>query len=377
MDGLVGGRQRTILVKLEVFSDGHMSTSNKTRFGNQNCEALKQYYYEIQWTFATIKCSSWTYLGAIRREAQWDKAGKRSSIRQEFSSSRNDVSIEFSVSFEKGWNLENLRSGSTEGPQSSASQHKVMACVRQGCEVAMATGGPLMRSRVLGVGVHVHCVGQLSSTTSISNDGLTRLQVPMSSQNFASFSALLRSTVIKAVKDALDGLKEWKIIEPVMAVEIQLPLDAAPNGAKFSARLLHFRSHGFEGHHYNPMSRMKKRSKRGIGLRILHQRTPRNAGSEEASLAPFMGELSRRRGEIESVEVVECKGDRGSRDCFLRAFAPLAALSGFSATIRSLSSGRADIALRLAHFRPVSAERQAEILRKAHIRPTRNHDSPV
>lgn len=90
----------------------------------------------------------------------------------------------------------------------------------------MATGGPLMRSRVLGVGVRVHCVGQLSSTTSISNDDLTRLQVPLSSQNFASFSALLRSTVIKAVKDALDGLKEWKIIEPVMAVEIQLPLDA-------------------------------------------------------------------------------------------------------------------------------------------------------
>lgn len=102
-----------------------------------------------------------------------------------------------------------------------------------------------------------------------------------------------------------------------------------------------------------------------------------DAGSEEASLAPFMGELSRRRGEIEGVEVVECKGDLGSRDSFLRAFAPLAELSGFSAAIRSLSSGRADISLRLAHFRPVSAERQAELLRKSHIRPTRNHDSLV
>ncbi|VDN96710.1 unnamed protein product [Rodentolepis nana] len=160
--GLVGGRQRTIFVELEAFSDGYLSTSNKTR-----------------------------------------------------------------VSFEKGWNLENLHGGKNEGPQSSASHHKVMACVRQGCEVAMATGGPLIRSRVLGVGVRVLRVGQLSSTTSTSDDGLTRLQVPMSSQSFASFAALLRSTVIKSVKDALDGLKEWKIFEPFMAVEIQLPLDAS------------------------------------------------------------------------------------------------------------------------------------------------------
>ncbi|VDN96709.1 unnamed protein product [Rodentolepis nana] len=100
-----------------------------------------------------------------------------------------------------------------------------------------------------------------------------------------------------------------------------------------------------------------------------------DAGAEDASLAPFIGELSRRRGEIEGVEVVEREGDRGSSDCFLRAFAPLSELSGFSAAVRSLSSGRADIALRLAHFRPVSAERQSELLRKAHFRPIRNHDS--
>ncbi|KAM7543186.1 hypothetical protein Aperf_G00000007838 [Anoplocephala perfoliata] len=266
--GLIGGRQRTIFVELEVFSDGHMSTSNKTR-----------------------------------------------------------------ITFEKGWSLENLRGGSTEGPQSPAGLHKMMACVRQGYEVAMATGGPLLRSRVLGVGVRVHRVGQLlGRTTSVgggpSDDGLTRLQVPLSSQNYATFSALLRSTVIRAVKDALGGLPEWKIIEPVMAVEIQLPLDA-------------------------------------------------DAGAEEASLAPFMGELARRRGEVENVEVVEREGGCRGADCFLRAFAPLAELSGFSAAVRSLSSGRADISLRLAHFRPVSAERQAELLRKATARPgnTKNSSS--
>lgn len=130
-----------------------------------------------------------------------------------------------------------MRGGSTEGPQSSANHHKVIACVRQGCEVAMATGGPLLRSRVLGVGVRVHRVGQVPVLTTAvgrpSDDGLTRLQVPLSSQNFVSFAALLRSTVIRAVKDALDGLPEWKIIEPVMAVEIQLPLDAGKTFADF------------------------------------------------------------------------------------------------------------------------------------------------
>lgn len=82
-----------------------------------------------------------------------------------------------------------------------------------------------------------------------------------------------------------------------------------------------------------------------------------------------MGELARRRGEVTNVEVVEREGGCGGADCFLRAFAPLAELSGFSAAVRSLSSGRADISLRLAHFRPVSAERQTELLQKTAARP--------
>ncbi len=76
-------------------------------------------------------------------------------------------------------------------------------------------------------------------------------------------------------------------------------------------------------------------------------------------MAPFIGELARRRGEIEGIEASE-----GSKECCLRAFAPLAELKGFSASVRSLSSGLADISLRLADYRPVTAERQEEILGK-------------
>ncbi|CDS37016.1 translation elongation factor G [Echinococcus multilocularis] len=258
--GLIGGRQRSIFVELDVFSDGNMSASNRSR-----------------------------------------------------------------VIFEKGWNLEGQKRGGGSGDayQSNASQHKVMTCVRQGCEVALATGGPLLRSRVLGVGVRIRRVGQLSSATSadttVMGADLARLQVPLASQNFASFAALLRSTVMKAQSKALAGLPEWKIVEPVMAVEIQIPLDG-------------------------------------------------DSGSQDASLAPFLGELARRRGEVETVEMAECDGHKGGK-CRLRAFAPLAELSGFSAAVRSLSSGRAEIVLLFAHFQPVSTERQIELLRHVPSRP--------
>lgn len=145
------------------------------------------------------------------------------------------------MTFEKGWNLEGQKGGDSGGDahQSVTSQHKVMTCVRQGCEVALATGGPLLRSRVLGVGVRIRRVGQLSSATAadttVVGAELTRLQVPLVSQNFASFAALLRSTVMKAQAKALAGLPEWKIMEPVMAVEVQIPLDDGKSRRRFTS----------------------------------------------------------------------------------------------------------------------------------------------
>lgn len=81
--------------------------------------------------------------------------------------------------------------------------------------------------------------------------------------------------------------------------------------------------------------------------------------SKETSLAPFIGELARRGGEIDAVEVIE--GVLGEY-CSLRAFAPLAELSGFSASVRSLSSGLADISLCLADYRPVTSTRQHTLI---------------
>ncbi len=91
----------------------------------------------------------------------------------------------------------------------------------------MTTGGPLLRSRVVGVSVHINRIGQLPSANADVGTELARMYIPSttSGHNFSSFSALLRSTVTKAVGEALSGLPDWKIMEPVMAVEIQVPLD--------------------------------------------------------------------------------------------------------------------------------------------------------
>ncbi len=91
----------------------------------------------------------------------------------------------------------------------------------------MTTGGPLLRSRVVGVSVHINRIGQLPSANADVGNELARMYIPSttSGHNFSSFSALLRSTVTKAVGEALSGLPDWKIMEPVMAVEIQVPLD--------------------------------------------------------------------------------------------------------------------------------------------------------
>uniref|UniRef100_A0A5K3FGA2 Tr-type G domain-containing protein n=1 Tax=Mesocestoides corti TaxID=53468 RepID=A0A5K3FGA2_MESCO len=220
------------------------------------------------------------------------------------------------VTFNKAWIHQGSVGVGHSGygdPQSAGTLSKIMACVRQGCEVALMTGGPLLHSRVVGVSLHVRRIGQLPTSSTVTPDAdLTRIQVPTSSQSFVSFTALLRSAVMKAANEALVGLPDWKVMEPVMAVELRLPIDV------------------------------------GSG--------------KDTSVTPFISELSRRRGEIEGVEVVQLAN--GTRECCLQAFAPLAELQDFSATVRSLSSGMADLSLRLADFRPVSADRQVELLRR-------------
>jgi len=76
-------------------------------------------------------------------------------------------------------------------------------------------------------------------------------------------------------------------------------------------------------------------------------------------MAAYIGELGRRQGDISSL-------DLSGTHCVLHAYAPLAELSGFSARIRSLSSGLASITLKLADYQPVNKHRQEQLMSRFH-----------
>lgn len=128
------------------------------------------------------------------------------------------------MAFDKGWTLQGVVGSGSDNLQSTGTLKKLQAIIRQGCGVSMATGGPLLRSRVVGADVQINRVGQLPSAKSDVETDLMRLQVP-TGLALSAFSALLRSAVMKATRDAIESLPVWKVMEPVMAVEIYVPLD--------------------------------------------------------------------------------------------------------------------------------------------------------
>ncbi|KAL7059354.1 hypothetical protein AAHC03_013459 [Spirometra sp. Aus1] len=210
-----------------------------------------------------------------------------------------DLSDKQRVFFDKSWAVPTGSVGPpTDYLHSSVSWKKVTNNLREACDLALATGGPLMRSRVVGVSVHIRSVGEV-----VGNDSegeVVPLRVPPSGQALTSLLALLRAATMQAVTSALHELSDWRLMEPIMTVEIQLTLD--------------------------------------------------DDSSQDSCVAPFIGELSRRRSEIEAIEMQEA--GQGVRSCLLRALTPVSELRGFSAAVRSLSSGRAEIGLRLANYRP-------------------------
>nr|VZI18867.1 unnamed protein product [Spirometra erinaceieuropaei] len=128
------------------------------------------------------------------------------------------------VFFEKSWAVPTGSAGPpTDYLHSSVSWKKVTNHLREACDLALATGGPLMRSRVVGVSVHIRSVGEV-----VGNDSegeVVPLRVPPSGQALTSLLALLRAATMQAVTSALHELSDWRLMEPIMTVEIQLTLD--------------------------------------------------------------------------------------------------------------------------------------------------------
>jgi elongation factor G len=79
-----------------------------------------------------------------------------------------------------------------------------------------------------------------------------------------------------------------------------------------------------------------------------------NATPEEYQ-GDIMGDLNRRRGKIESIEV---KGNL----TMVQAEVPLAEMFGYATAIRSLSKGRSSYSMEPSHFEQVPAQLVAAVL---------------
>lgn len=108
---------------------------------------------------------------------------------------------------------------------------------------------------------------------------------------------------------------------------------------------------------------------------VRHSLTSSNSGRSDDSLSRFLGDLASRRAEIVSVDS-SIGGDVGDiaqaeqqHHHSIRAVAPLAELVGYSAAVRTMSSGRAELHLRLANYRPVSEAHQDLLLRRYRCMP--------
>jgi len=86
------------------------------------------------------------------------------------------------------------------------------------------------------------------------------------------------------------------------------------------------------------------------------------ADSREAFMGDIIGDLSSRRGTVESTE------SRGIVQV-VRAFVPLAEMFGYATTIRSMTQGRASYAMEPSHYEQVPSNIAEEIRKKNRVEP--------
>ncbi|VDP84928.1 unnamed protein product [Echinostoma caproni] len=203
----------------------------------------------------------------------------------------------------------------------AGSQGRIRHALRQSCLSVLEIGGPLLRSPVIGVQVTFRrlLVGrqdQLSADTDLNHLDSNQFRLPPRIASAQTVIPLLRASASNAIKNALSRFHSWRLMEPMVQVELRLPVE--------------------------------------------------DKDGQSESLSRFLGDLSSRRADIESVDASEFsqeeKNSEHHKYHVIRAMAPLAELVGYSRTVRTLSSGRAEFHLRLAEYSPVSADHQQELL---------------
>ncbi|CAL8071515.1 unnamed protein product [Calicophoron daubneyi] len=231
------------------------------------------------------------------------------------------------VHFSRPWH--GFSESGVDEPSTGGSHHRLIQFVRQACLSALEVGGPLLHSPVVGVLVNVHnvLVGQshqipanLEEISSWLEDdrSLSLAKLPHLVTSQPSFMALLRTATSAAIGNALEKQSEWHLMEPMMHVEL---------------------------------------------------RVSENEGGRGDTLSQFLGDLSARRAEILSVDEVALESgvhshQLGGNYHVIQAIAPLAELVGYSAAVRTISSGQAELHLQLSDYRPVSAQHQERLLNR-------------
>lgn len=97
--------------------------------------------------------------------------------------------------------------------------------VHEACLSSLEFGGPLLRSPVCGVSVHVHRI-VVGGDDAAREDAEAQLRIPSSQSAITALIPLLRSATMAAVRDALTNVDNWRLMEPVMDVELYLPFMA-------------------------------------------------------------------------------------------------------------------------------------------------------
>ncbi|CAH8622784.1 unnamed protein product [Heterobilharzia americana] len=104
--------------------------------------------------------------------------------------------------------------------------------ITEACLSALEVSGPILHSHIIGVDVHIHRIvcgrpQQISNglqcienVGDLSIDRLSNTQL-----SSPSLLALLKTTCIASLRDAVSKIPSWRLMEPMMDIELQLPAE--------------------------------------------------------------------------------------------------------------------------------------------------------
>lgn len=107
---------------------------------------------------------------------------------------------------------------------------RVRHAITEACLSALEVSGPILRSPIIGVDIHISNI-VCGRVEQISNDSgcinglgdLTLDKLSNAQLSSPSLLALLKTCCISSVKNAVAKIPNWHIMEPMMEIELQLP----------------------------------------------------------------------------------------------------------------------------------------------------------